>query len=125
MQTRHAVVSRATVVELGALLLLAVGYTLIRAQQGTDEAAALSHAHAIAGAERWLVAHLEVPLNQWLSTVAFVAVPACYFYAVFHYVATPLILFKSWRVGGWVYHRGYWTIVIASAIALVIYAQFP
>jgi hypothetical protein len=44
---------------------------------------------------------------------------------VFHYVATPFVLYRSWRFGGWVYHRGYWTIVLASAIALVIYAREP
>jgi hypothetical protein len=125
MQTRKATVSRSTVIELVAFLVLAAGYTFIRARQGTDVGAAFAHARSIAHAESWLVAHLELPLNQWLSTVAIIAVPACYFYAVFHYVATPLILFRSWRVGGWVYRRGYWTIVLASAIALVIYARFP
>jgi PAP2 superfamily len=116
---------RTTLIELVALLALAAAYTGIRAAQGTDVTAAFAHARHIADAEQWLLAHLEIPLNKWLASAAIVAVPACYFYAVFHYVATPLILYRSWRVGGWVYRRGYWSIVIASAIALVIYARYP
>jgi hypothetical protein len=120
---RH--VSKSTLVELGVLLALLVAYTAIRAAQGTDVGAAFSHARWIASSEDWLLDNLELPLNKWFASVAVVAVPACYFYAVFHYVATPAILYRSWRVGGWIYKRGYWTIVIASAIALVIYSQYP
>jgi len=117
--------SRSTVIELSVLLVLFTAYTLIRAAQGTDVGAAFSHARAIADFEGWLLHHLELPFNKWMASVAVVAVPACYFYAVFHYFATPAILYRSWRAGGWVYRRGYWTIVVATAIALVIYAQFP
>jgi len=117
--------NRVTLIELGALLALGVAYTVIRGAQGTDVAAAFAHARNVAEVEHWLVAHLEVPLNQWLATVAIVAVPACYFYAVFHYLATPLVLYRSWRIGGWIYRRGYWSIVLASAIALIVYARYP
>ncbi len=117
--------SRSTLIELGVLLALFGAYTAIRAAQGTDVAAAFAHARLIADAEQWLLHNLELPLNEWFASAAIVAVPACYFYAVFHYVATPLILYRSWRVGGWIYRRGYWSIVLASAIALVIYAQYP
>lgn len=117
--------SRATLLELAALLALGVAYTAIRAAQGTDVAAALANAKNIVEAEQWLFAHLELPLNKWLASAAIIAVPACYFYAVFHYLATPAVLFHSWRVGGWIYRRGYWSIVIASAIALIIYARYP
>lgn len=111
--------------ELIVLVALFTAYNVIRAMQGTDAHAALDHAHSIAGVERWLFDHVERPMNHWLVTVTVLAVPACYFYAVFHYVATPFVLFRSWRAGGWVYRRGYWTIVLASAIALVIYALYP
>jgi hypothetical protein len=114
-----------TAIELGVLVALFVAYNVIRAAQGTDVDAAFDHAHAIVNAEDWSFDHLERPFNHWLATVTVLAVPACYFYAVFHYAATPFVLFRSWRVGGWVYRRGYWTIVLASAIALVIYARYP
>ncbi|WGX96739.1 phosphatase PAP2 family protein [Nocardioides sp. L-11A] len=114
-----------TLVEAGALLVLAVAYTLIRAAQGEDVAGALAHSRAIAEVEHWLIQHLERPANSWLASIPALAVPACYFYAVFHYAATPLVLYRSWRIGGWVHRRGYWTLILASAIALVIYARFP
>lgn len=118
-------VSRRAVFELLVLVALFLAYTVIRAAQETDVDAALAHAHDIERAESWLFAHVEHPANDWLSTVAVLAVPACYFYAVFHYLATPAVLYRSRRFGGWVYCRGYWTIVLASAIALIVYARFP
>jgi hypothetical protein len=116
--------AQTTLIELVTLVVLAIGYTLIRAAQGTDVTAALVHGHDIARLEGWVFQHLELPFNHWLTSVALLAVPACYFYAVFHYVATPTVLFLSWRRGGWLYRRGYWSLVLASAIALVIYARF-
>jgi hypothetical protein len=117
--------SRSTLIELAVLVVLFTAYNIIRAAQGTDVGAAFVHAEKIADAEQWLLDHLELPFNKWMASVAVVAVPACYFYAVFHYFATPAILYRSWRAGGWIYRRGYWSIVIATAIALVIYSQFP
>jgi hypothetical protein len=60
-----------------------------------------------------------------MAGVPVVAVAACYFYAALHYAATPFVLFRSRRQGGWQYWRGYWSLVIASGIALVVYALYP
>ena len=68
---------------------------------------------------------IELPLNQWMAGVPVVAVGACYFYALLHYAATPIVLFRSRKQGGWQYWRGYWSLVIASGIALVVYALYP
>jgi hypothetical protein len=68
---------------------------------------------------------IEVPLNHWLVAVPALAVAACYYYALLHYLATPLVLLTSRRVGGWKYWRGYWALILASALALVGYATFP
>ncbi|CAN5240502.1 MAG: phosphatase PAP2 family protein [Nocardioides sp.] len=116
---------RATAIQLGVLVVLAVAYTLIRAAQGTDAAAALANGRDILSAERWLFDSVELPFNRWLSTVTVLAVPACYFYAVFHYAATPFVLYRSWRVGGWTWTRGYWALVIASGVGLVLYMVYP
>jgi hypothetical protein len=105
--------------------MLAMAYAAIRAAQGTDPVAAFAHARWIAENEGWLINHIERPLNNSLTSSAYLAIPACYFYAVFHYVATPAVLYRSWRRGGPTYHRGYWTLVLASAIALAVYASFP
>ncbi|UDY23960.1 phosphatase PAP2 family protein [Nocardioides sp. Kera G14] len=111
-------------VEFAGLIAMGAAYTLIRAQQGTDPGQAFAHSAAIFSHEHWLFEHLELPFNHWMAATTLVAVPACYFYAVFHYVMTPFVFVMSWRAGGWVYRRGYWTLVIASGVALVLYATY-
>ncbi|MFT4262946.1 MAG: phosphatase PAP2 family protein [Nocardioides sp.] len=113
-----------SVVEMGALVALATAYTLIRAAQGTNPAQAIHHSHLILQIQGPAITHAELAWNHWLAGIPALAVPACYFYALFHYAATPLILYLSWRHGGWIHTRGYWTLIIASAIGLLVYATF-
>lgn len=113
------------VVELGVLVALFAAYNVIRAAQGTDISAAFVHSEDILRIEGGLFDHLELPLNTWIGTVPVIAVLACYFYALMHYAMTPLVLLMSRKYGGWHYWRGYWAIVVASAVALVIYAAWP
>ena len=121
---RRVVLGRA-VVELGAMAVLAVIYNTVRAGGGSDRSAAMAHARDIAQIEGWVFDHLELALDHWLVGVPVLAVAACYFYALMHYVMTPTILVLSRRRGGWQYWRGYWALVVGSAIALVIYANWP
>ena len=116
---------RSWVIELVALVVLFAAYNVIRGSAGKNALAAFAHADDVLRAESWLFPHLEVPLNEWMSQITWVAVPACYFYALMHYAATPGILLLSRRIGGWYYWRGYWTLVLASGIALLIYALYP
>jgi hypothetical protein len=118
-------VARPSVLELVVMTLLATAYNVIRGFQGDDAALAFLNADALVRAEGWVFDHVEVPVNSWTAGVPLVAVGACYFYAVVHYVATPAVLFLSWRAGGWRYRRGYWSLVLASGDALVLYAKFP
>lgn len=118
--------SRNAFIELGALVGLAVIYNIVRAGGGpASKAAAMSHAHDIIRLENWFFDKVELALNHWLSGVTVVAVASCYFYALMHYVMTPVVLIMSRRRGGWQYWRGYWALVLACAIALVSYAHFP
>ena len=123
-RTRRAVSGRA-VLELGAMAVLAVVYNTVRAGGGSDRSAAMAHARHIADLEGWFFDHVELALDHWLVGVPVLAVAACYFYALMHYVMTPAILVLSRRRGGWQYWRGYWALVVGSAIALVIYAHWP
>jgi hypothetical protein len=118
-------VSRSTVVEFVALGCLALAYNVIRADQGGDGRAAHAHAAAVIALEGRLFDLIEVPLNGWLVAVPFLAVPACYFYAVLHYLMTPLVLILSWKRGGKAHQRAYWSLIVASGIALVVYASWP
>jgi hypothetical protein len=121
---RRLVLNRA-VVELGAMAILAVIYNTVRAGGGSNEAIAMAHAREIARIEGWIFHNLELSLDHWIVGVPVLAVAACYFYALMHYVMTPTILVLSRRRGGWQYWRGYWALVVGSAIALVVYANWP
>jgi hypothetical protein len=111
--------------ELVVLVLLFVGYNVVRALPDTTESTAVEHAHRLLSLEGPLFGHLELPLNAWLDHIPPLAVAACYSYAALHYLATPLVLLISRHRGGWRYRRGYWTLVFASALALVGYALYP
>jgi hypothetical protein len=117
--------ARSWLLELGVVLALALAYNIIRGIPHGNALDPYTHARAILDAEGAMFAHLEEPLNHWISTVPVVAVAACYYYAVLHYVATPTVFFLSRRHGGWHYWRGYWALIIASGIALVFYALYP
>jgi hypothetical protein len=117
--------ARSWVLELGVFLVLAIGYNVVRAMPHVNSIDPYAHARAILHAEGVIFGHLEEPLNEWINTVPLIAVVACYFYAVLHYVATPTVFFISRRHGGWQYWRGYWALILASGIALVIYALYP
>ena len=119
------VVSSRAVIELGAMVVLAIIYNTVRAGGGTNEAVAMEHARDIVRIEGWVFKKIELTLDQWIVGVPVLAIAACYFYALMHYVMTPTILVLSRRKGGWQYWRGYWALVVGSAIALVIYANWP
>jgi hypothetical protein len=121
---RRVLRSRA-VIELGAMAILAIIYNTVRAGGGSNRAVAMAHARDIARLEGWVFDHLELSLDHWIVGVPALAVAACYFYALMHYMMTPTILVLSRRRGGWQYWRGYWALVVASAIALVVYANWP
>ena len=113
-------------IEIGTLLVLAVIYNFVRAGGGpASKGAAMDHAHDIVRLEGWFFDKVEIGLNHWIVGVTFLAVAACYFYALMHYVMTPVVLLVSRKHGGWLYWRGYWALVLACAIALVGYANFP
>ncbi|MCW2758980.1 MAG: hypothetical protein JWO46_2726 [Nocardioidaceae bacterium] len=113
------------VVELGVLVGLFVVYNVVRALPAADPRTAIEHAHRVLALEGPVFQHLEVPLNRWLEATPVLAVAACYYYAALHYVMTPAVLLLSRHRGGPSYARAYWTLVLASALALVGYALYP
>jgi hypothetical protein len=121
---RRVLLSRA-VIELGAMAILAIIYNTVRAGGGSNQALAMAHARDIARIEGVIFDRIELGLDHWIVGVPVLAVAACYFYALMHYVMTPTVLILSRRRGGWAYWRGYWALVVGSAIALVIYANWP
>jgi hypothetical protein len=114
-----------TVVELTVFIGLAIAYNVVRGTGGTNAALAFDHGRDIVAAEGWFFNNIEVNLNEWMVGITPLAVVACYIYALLHYVATPTVFFMSRRRGGWQYWRGYWALVVASGIALAVYAMYP
>ena len=112
-------------IELSVFVALVIAYNFVRSMPEITPALAYEHAHRILAAEGALFDYVELPLNEWVVGVPTVAIAACYVYAIFHYFATPVIFFLSRHRGGWQYWRGYWTLVLASAFALVGYALYP
>lgn len=121
----RSVLGRTRVLELVVLVLLFVAYNVVRALPSTTAEVAVEHAHRILSMEGPFFSWVETPLNHWLAATPVLAVAACYFYAGLHYLATPAVLLIARHRGGRRYWRGYWTLVLASALALVGYALFP
>ena len=111
--------------EISVVVALAIAYNLIRAIPHGNDIIPFEHARDILALEGALFDMIEKPLNVWINTVPVVAVIACYYYALLHYAATPIVFFMSRRRGGWQYWRGYWALIIASGTALVVYALYP
>lgn len=111
--------------ELVVLLLLFVGYNVVRALPDATASVAVEHARVLLSLEGAVFTHLESSLNSWLISSPALAIAACYYYAALHYVMTPMVLLISRHRGGWRYWRGYWTLILASALALVGYALYP
>jgi PAP2 superfamily len=85
----------------------------------------VAHARSIMSAEGVLFHDIELPLNSWVVGLPWIAIVACYVYAAMHYVVTPVIFFVSRSKGGSQYWRGYWALVVASGLAVAIYALYP
>ncbi|MGI8434675.1 MAG: phosphatase PAP2 family protein [Nocardioidaceae bacterium] len=113
------------VVEIAVLLVLGVAYNIVRALPRTRAISAVSHAHDVFSLEGPVFGWLELPLNHWIEGVTPIAVASCYLYAVLHYAATPVVFLMSRRRGNWQYWRGYWALVLASGMAVGVYAFYP
>jgi hypothetical protein len=111
--------------ELSVLLVLAVAYDVVRGEVNSNATTAYTHARAVLSAEGSLFTDVEVPMNGWIKGLPWLAILACYIYAVMHYVVTPLIFVESRRRGGAKYWRGYWSLVLASGLAVAVYALYP
>lgn len=121
---RHRRVT-AFALEFGTFAILAVAYTTVRSLVSADPAQAIAHAESLAALQGGPVDAVEHHLNAWMAGTTAVAVAACYLYALLHYLATPAVFLMSRRRGGQLYWNGYWSLVIASGFAVLVYATFP
>ncbi|MFL6157709.1 MAG: phosphatase PAP2 family protein [Marmoricola sp.] len=126
LRVLNRLLRRRALVEIVIIVVLMVVYNVVRAGGG-DAAADTGRRHArdIIKLEGWWFDKVELGVNHWIVGVTVVAVAACYFYALMHYVMTPVVLLVSRKRGGWKYLRGFAALVLACMFALVVYANVP
>ena len=113
---------------LGEILLLVtlyLGYTASRLLASNDIEAATANARAILELESALGLDVEAPLNAWLLQVPGAEVASSYWYALLHYLVTPMVLVLLWRRGREAYRPARTALALATGVALVGYILLP
>jgi hypothetical protein len=119
--------SRGTRAGLRELLLLALVYVAYEGGRlaHPQREDAVAHARWLLRLESgWHVA-LERNINHAVSAREWLAVPACYAYAVLHFVVTPTVLVWLWRRHPGSYAAARNALVGATAVALLVYVTYP
>ncbi|WP_456824341.1 phosphatase PAP2 family protein [Cellulomonas sp. P5_E12] len=111
--------------ELALLVLLWIGYTVVRATAGTDVDAANGSALKILGLERTLHMNIEQSLDHWAAGVRGVEVVASFWYASLHLVVTGSVLLWLYLRHPDAYRPLRRALVIATGVALVCYLALP
>ena len=111
--------------ELLVVALLYAGYSVGRLLADDDLAAASDRAAEILDVERLVGLDLEWAWSTWLASHHVLAVAASYWYSVGHYTVTPAVLLWLWWSRSSAYSKERWTLVLASAIGLVVYVALP
>jgi hypothetical protein len=100
-------------------------YTLTRLLVTGSQDRAVANAYAVLNAEASLGMAPERWLNQLVSAQRFIAVPADYAYATWHYLVTLGVAVWLWRCHPVAYLRGRRVLVAATLLALVAYWLVP
>lgn len=111
--------------ELSLLVALYVGYTASRQLASDDRGQAMHHAMDILGLQRALHLDVELASNLALAAVPALAVVAAYWYALLHYLVTPLVLLAVYRRRPEDYRWLRNALVLATVAALACYLLFP
>lgn len=111
--------------ELALLVVLWIGYTLVRATAGTDVAAARGSALGILRIERALHVDVEQSLDRWVTGVRGVEVVASFWYASLHLLVTGSVLLWLYLRHPDAYRPLRRALVVATGIALVCYLALP
>lgn len=111
--------------ELGSILFFYALYSVIRVLAPHRVDAAFHNATEVASLESALRLSDEGRLNAFLSRHDWLEIVASYYYVSLHYVVTSIVLIWLWRRRDRDYAAMRSALVIASAIALVIYAAWP
>ena len=113
------------VLELVSIGLFYGLYSVVRLLAPHRVGAAFDHAASVASFEQTLGLYDEPGANAFLARHPGLEELASYYYVSLHYVVTPLVLIWLWRNRARAYGPLRSALVLASAIALVIYAAWP
>lgn len=110
-------------------LFLVVGawlvYSVARSFSGEDVSAAVERGQAILRLDDALGFGWVIDLNQWVLQHGLLAVPLSMGYASLHYTVTPLVLVWLWRRHPSAYQSALFSLIVMSAIGLVVYITLP
>ena len=116
---------RAGLVELALVVAVYVGYSLTRLVADEAIAPAMGRARDLLEVERWLGLDLETWLNRLFVDHAWLGVAGSFYYATAHYLVTGVVLVWLWRRGPAAYLPARRALVLATAVALVLYVLVP
>jgi PAP2 superfamily protein len=106
------------------LVFLYVGYAATRAA-GRRAGVEFDHAQLLASLETVRGQTVVQAVNGWISGHLVLEVAAAYWYAVAHYLVTPLVLVALWRRDRQAYRAARTVLLVATAAALVCYVSWP
>jgi hypothetical protein len=112
-------------VELALLVLLYLGYSVGRLLGHAGLPAATAHARDLLHIEVLLHLNIERHANEVLDSVPLLALIGSYWYALLHYIVTPLVLLWAYHARPLDYRRVRNALVLASAIGLVGFTLIP
>lgn len=111
--------------EIASIALFYGLYSVVRLLAPHRVGAAFDHASSVASVEQALGLYDEPGVNAFLARHTSLEELASYYYVSLHYIVTPLVLIWLWRNRARAYGPMRSALVLASAIALVIYAAWP
>jgi PAP2 superfamily len=111
--------------EVALLVLLYFGYSVGRLLGHAGLPAATAHARDLLHVEVLLHLNIERHANEVLDSVPLLALIGSYWYALLHYIVTPVVLLWAYHARPLHYRRVRNALVLASAIGLVGFTLIP
>jgi hypothetical protein len=100
-------------------------YSVIRVLAPQHLLASYQHATAVESLEKNAGVFHELVINQFISRHDWIGILSAYYYATLHFIVTPLVLVWLWRRRSLLYAQLRSALVLATAVALVVYATWP
>lgn len=100
-------------------------YSIVRVMAPHRLQISYDHAAEVVNVEKAFGVFHELAVNTYLSAHNHLEVFSAYYYATLHFIITPLVLAWLWKRRPALYGHLRSALVIATAVALVVYATWP